>query len=234
MDLIFGSSPGLTAIALRGDEVEEGSGSDGEQEGFDDDEEWSQDEWFVSTDGESESGSVDDESVSSWEVSDSRKAEVNTDESGDADGEWNVDLDVLSATPTIGSKRNLKIEDVIASYPAWLQSEREKVTAEEEKKYVIFCDLDGVLVDFEAGVQKIFKKKKTAGVIQCTTQYGAVQCSAIQTTIGSLYTFFFLPFSLSPLSLFLFLCYVFRLPFFLSFSSRNYEHLNIIVLCRCT
>jgi hypothetical protein len=53
----------------------------------------------------------------------------------------------------------MKIEDVIATYDEWLVQHREGQKKEDEKKHVIFCDLDGVLADFDAGVYRLFKKK---------------------------------------------------------------------------
>ena len=58
----------------------------------------------------------------------------------------------------------IKIEEVIATYDSWLETKKEEKVLEETKQFVVFCDLDGVLVDFEAGVQKLFKKKKTSGM----------------------------------------------------------------------
>jgi uncharacterized protein (UPF0248 family) len=47
-------------------------------------------------------------------------------------------------------KKYMKIETVIATYESWLATRNK-----EDIK--IFCDLDGVLVDFEGGVKKLFK-----------------------------------------------------------------------------
>jgi hypothetical protein len=56
-----------------------------------------------------------------------------------------------------------KMEEVISTYDYWISVKKEEQAQEETKQFVLFCDLDGVLVDFEAGVQKLFKKKKTSG-----------------------------------------------------------------------
>ena len=56
-----------------------------------------------------------------------------------------------------------KIEEIISTYDSWISVKKEEMAQEETKQFVLFCDLDGVLVDFEAGVQKLFKKKKTSG-----------------------------------------------------------------------
>ena len=65
---------------------------------------------------------------------------------------------------SISSSSGIKIEEVIATYNSWLATKKEEKVLEETKQFVVFCDLDGVLVDFEAGVQKLFKKKKTSGM----------------------------------------------------------------------
>jgi hypothetical protein len=55
----------------------------------------------------------------------------------------------------------MKIEDVISTYDQWLDNTRAIARAKVESslKTKVFCDLDGVLADFDAGVLKLFKKK---------------------------------------------------------------------------
>jgi hypothetical protein len=55
----------------------------------------------------------------------------------------------------------MKIEDVITTYDQWLENTRAIARAKVESslKTKVFCDLDGVLADFDAGVLKLFKKK---------------------------------------------------------------------------
>lgn len=48
-----------------------------------------------------------------------------------------------------------KLEEVIAGYEDWVLSNAEKGTHVVQ----LYCDLDGVLADFDAGVLRIFKKK---------------------------------------------------------------------------
>lgn len=166
MDLIFGSAPGLTASLLEADTgpevdsaepvsevensikyAEESVGSGLGVEGSDGD------SWSAGYDPLENS----DESA--------QTAASSFDESYGYSTDWDDDDDAIMENSR--GSRNLKIEDVIASYDSWLASKQEKEIDEETKTFVIFCDLDGVLCDFEAGVQKIFKKKKTAGTA-CT------------------------------------------------------------------
>jgi len=49
-----------------------------------------------------------------------------------------------------------KIEEVIASYDVW---EEEQIRAKGKTVFVLYCDLDGVLADFDAGVQRLFGKR---------------------------------------------------------------------------
>jgi hypothetical protein len=60
----------------------------------------------------------------------------------------------------------IRIEEVISTYNIWLESRitKENEIIKKKRNMAIFCDLDGVLVDFEAGVQALFKKKKTAEI----------------------------------------------------------------------
>ena len=54
-----------------------------------------------------------------------------------------------------GSLGESKIEEVIASYGLWSEEQKSKRKKMEEE-VLVFVDLDGVLVDFDAGVRKIF------------------------------------------------------------------------------
>ena len=83
------------------------------------------------------------------------------DDDDDDDDDYYREADpALSSSSSSG----IKIEEVIATYNSWLETKKEEKVLEETKQFVVFCDLDGVLVDFEAGVQKLFKKKKTSGM----------------------------------------------------------------------
>ena len=55
----------------------------------------------------------------------------------------------------------VKLQEVIARYDQWLESRTENMKVKEQEKIQLqlFCDLDGVLVDFNAGVKSIFRKK---------------------------------------------------------------------------
>ena len=186
MDLIFGSSPGLTAMADPGYDLEsdvdlgpdsnsefdydktvewidEGTGGVGEEvvvdeaeEGLDRGRDMVEGEDQLSNSADSDSNS--DSDSGEWE---GVSTETYTDNSYDSVyGDWNdEDTDLNSKK----RKKNLRIEDVVATYDTWVRC-RDIIEEEIKTKIIpIFCDLDGVLVDFEAGVQKIFKNKKTAG-----------------------------------------------------------------------
>ena len=81
----------------------------------------------------------------------------------DDDDDWD-DNSVHGVTTT--APVGMTIYEVIASYDDWLittqhiKSKQATISA----TVPIFCDLDGVLVDFDAGVQKLFKNKKAAEI----------------------------------------------------------------------
>jgi hypothetical protein len=164
MDLIFGSAPGLSASRL---ETESGAAVDSPEPVSE--VEYSVDyaELSVGSGLGGEVGDGDNWSVENWPVEDgdAQTAAGSSEESYDYSADWDDDDD--DTMESSRGSRNLKIEEVIATYDSWLASKQEKEIEEEAKAFVIFCDLDGVLCDFEAGVQKIFKKKKTAGT-HCT------------------------------------------------------------------
>ena len=56
-----------------------------------------------------------------------------------------------------GSQGDSKIEDVVETYDVWNEEQRQKKT-KIAREIQLFVDLDGVLVDFDAGVRKIFGK----------------------------------------------------------------------------
>lgn len=147
MDLIFGSSSGLSAAL---NSAESGALSDSAES-------VSEVEYSVDFAESGVDGGLEDGYGDSWVADDDSSQTGSFDYSTD----WDDDDD--GAMESSRGSKNLKIEDVIATYDSWLASKQEKEVEEEAKAFVIFCDLDGVLCDFEAGVQKIFKKKKTAG-----------------------------------------------------------------------
>ena len=78
----------------------------------------------------------------------------------DDDEDWD-ESDVISSAPL-----GMTIYEVIASYNDWLATTQRIQTQQATLSATvpIFCDLDGVLVDFDAGVQKLFKNKKAAEI----------------------------------------------------------------------
>jgi hypothetical protein len=76
------------------------------------------------------------------------------------EGDWS---DQMNNENSSRSARKLgdgmKIEDVIATYEDWLLQYKAAQKQLTERNQVIFCDLDGVLADFDAGVRTLFKKK---------------------------------------------------------------------------
>ena len=78
----------------------------------------------------------------------------------DDDEDW--DDSGVSSTASVG----MTIYEVIASYDDWLAATQRIKTQQATRSATvpIFCDLDGVLVDFDAGVQKLFKNKKAAEI----------------------------------------------------------------------
>ena len=56
-----------------------------------------------------------------------------------------------------GSLGDMKIEQVLETYDAWSEEQRLKKT-KIFREIQLFVDLDGVLVDFDAGVRRIFGK----------------------------------------------------------------------------
>ena len=108
----------------------------------------------------SDSNSVDDSNTGEWDgVSTYTDSSYSAYES--TYGNWDDDEDDNNTKKT---KKNIRIEEVIATYDTWVRNRDLKEEEIKTKVIPIFCDLDGVLVDFEAGVQKIFKNKKTAGL----------------------------------------------------------------------
>jgi hypothetical protein len=160
MDLIFGSAPGLSASRLV---AESGAAVDGPEPvseveyGAD----YVEESVGSGLGGERSDGNNWCAEIVPVEDNIAQTTAGCSEESYDYSMDWDDDDD--AAMDSSRSSRNLKIEDVIATYDSWLTSKQEKEIEEEAKAFVIFCDLDGVLCDFEAGVQKIFKKKKTAG-----------------------------------------------------------------------
>jgi hypothetical protein len=155
MDLIFGSNPGLKATALlkekeRVEGVVEKNSKVVKQKAFvceDDDADFRlwKDSQFLEYDDDFKNHDL---SVESDDWTDEQIA--NFENYGHPDGDDSDDP-------------GTKIEDVISTYDHWISVKKEEQAQEETKQFVLFCDLDGVLVDFEAGVQKLFKKKKTSG-----------------------------------------------------------------------
>ena len=66
---------------------------------------------------------------------------------------WNRD-DRLDLVFGSGYGPSLKLDETIASYDEWLDDEIQR----SDVSYQLFCDLDGVLADFNDGVYRIFKK----------------------------------------------------------------------------
>lgn len=56
-----------------------------------------------------------------------------------------------------GSLGGSKIEEVVETYDAWCEEQRQKKT-KIVREIQLYVDLDGVLVDFNAGVKKVFGK----------------------------------------------------------------------------
>jgi hypothetical protein len=192
MDLIFGSNPGLKAAAIlkekerveglvkkemvkkeavkkevvnvRVEEVEEKI--EVVEEAVVDD----VDDWTF----EHDESAVDDPELDELKsmISSSFSDDVFHDGSDEEDGNWTYeqDMNYQRYGQPDGKQEGddcddpgTKIEDVISTYDHWISVKKEEQAQEETKQFVLFCDLDGVLVDFEAGVQKLFKKKKTSG-----------------------------------------------------------------------
>ena len=158
MDLIFGSNPGLKATALLKEKervegvvekkikvVKQKALLYEDEDAFEADFRWWKDAPTLEYDDDFKTHEL---SVESDEWTDEQIA--NHQNYGHPDGDDSDDP-------------GTKIEEVISSYDYWISVKKEEQTQEETKQFVLFCDLDGVLVDFEAGVQKLFKKKKTSG-----------------------------------------------------------------------
>lgn len=157
MDLIFGSNPGLKASAILKEKerveglvmktvkvVKQKAFVDEDEDAIDADFRWWKDSPELEYDddfkfhGISDSDEWTDEQIENYQ------------NYGHPDGDDSDDP-------------GTKIEEVISTYDHWISVKKEEQAQEETKQFVLFCDLDGVLVDFEAGVQKLFKKKKTSG-----------------------------------------------------------------------
>ena len=61
-------------------------------------------------------------------------------------------LDLVFAS---GKGPSIKLEETIMTYDDWLTTENQRINS---ITYQLFCDLDGVLADFNDGVYRIFKK----------------------------------------------------------------------------
>ena len=164
MDLIFGSSPGLLALANPGSDsgIDSSDGLDSEFHS-----QWTE-EIKVNEDIEDKEIEVgeDDSEGDTWNDNSNTYTAVEDGVSTYTDDAFYSTYDSWDDEDIKTKKRkNLKIEDVIETYSSWLKSRDLKLEEENTKSFFIFCDLDGVLVDFEAGVRKLFKNKKTAGII---------------------------------------------------------------------
>ena len=163
MDLIFGSSPGLLALANpRSDSEVDFSLSSG-SESWTEIERGSEEvvDLLEKEEGQEEQVEEQEQAVGDEIINqaDTDGVSTYTDNAFDSTyDDWDDDMDINTKI-----RKNLKIEDVIATYDNWLISRDLKVEEKNAQTFYIFCDLDGVLVDFEAGVRKLFKNKKTAG-----------------------------------------------------------------------
>ena len=164
MDLIFGSSPGLLALANPGSDSGTNSDDSFESEILSElrDEKDMNEEI---ADQEMELGE-DQSEGDSWDETGNRQGTIEDGVSTYTDDAFDSTYDTWDDEDIKTKKsKNLKIEDVIETYSSWLKSRDLKMEEENTKTFFVFCDLDGVLVDFEAGVRKLFKNKKTAGII---------------------------------------------------------------------
>ena len=171
MDLIFGSSPGLLALAQG---PEEDLGSVNSEEGRAGGVHGVGSEGLRAGEGEGEGEGLEGDVGSEWGLKDSDNGSDSSDSNGDNDVDTDTDNGYILSDDDdlqwddeeeITDKKNMKIEEVIATYDTWLLSRNTKVEIEKTRQFVVFCDLDGVLVDFEAGVKMLFKNKKTAGTM---------------------------------------------------------------------
>ena len=163
MDLIFGSSPGLLALANPGLDSETNSDDDNQSEILS---KWTDDKDMNDERAVPEIQLGEDQSdENSWDEIGSRQGTIEDGVSTYTDDAFDSTYDSWDDEDIKTKKRkNLKIEDVIETYSSWLKSRDLKMEEESTKTFFVFCDLDGVLVDFEAGVRKLFKNKKTAGI----------------------------------------------------------------------
>ena len=164
MDLIFGSSPGLLALANPGLDSETNSDDDNQSEILS---EWTDEKDMNEERADQEIELGEDQiDENSWDEIGSRQGTIEDGVSTYTDDAFDSTYDTWDDEDIKTKKsKNLKIEDVIETYSSWLKSRDLKMEEESTKTFFVFCDLDGVLVDFEAGVRKLFKNKKTAGII---------------------------------------------------------------------
>lgn len=59
----------------------------------------------------------------------------------------------------LGSAGGAKLDEALASHEAWAAEQQSSSLAAASAKVLLFCDLDGVLADFDAGCVRIFGKK---------------------------------------------------------------------------
>ena len=163
MDLIFGSSPGLLALANPRSDSEVNFSLSSGSESWTEIERGSEEvvDLLEKEEGQEELVEEQEQAVGDEIINqaDTDGVSTYTDNAFDSTyDDWDDDMDINTKI-----RKNLKIEDVIATYDNWLISRDLKVEEKNAQTFHIFCDLDGVLVDFEAGVRKLFKNKKTAG-----------------------------------------------------------------------
>jgi hypothetical protein len=58
----------------------------------------------------------------------------------------------------LGSYGGLKIEEIISTYDEWFEEEMKNIDLTMHN-FNIYCDLDGVLADFDKGVFKLFNRR---------------------------------------------------------------------------
>jgi len=173
MDLIFGSSPGLSSLSQPS--VDTGDKSKliwDNRDKYNDyiyNEEIKKegDEEEIKKDHNEENSNTDERTDMKDLDSVLTDEDLNTDtgvqdEWSDDDAVWGEDDDKENQSKS----KAIRIEEVISTYDIWLESRiiKENEIIEKKRNMAVFCDLDGVLVDFEAGVQALFRKKKTAEI----------------------------------------------------------------------
>lgn len=58
---------------------------------------------------------------------------------------------------TGGSSSNVRLSDIIFSYDEWIETQRQLKL--HQPKMIIYCELEGIFMDFEFGVRSLFKRK---------------------------------------------------------------------------